>query len=363
MRIALFHELDPRSGARKAANELTKVLQKRHIVDLYLVDQAKSSDEAAFYNRVYFYPFAVKKWHGKNWRAKLYKDSIELFKLYQLHKKIASDIRKRNYDVVFAHPSRFTQTPFLLRFPNTKKVYLTQDPHYRLIYEKVFALPKNVKGTRRIYEYVNRFIRKKIDRKNVIAADLLFANSLYSKKTIKKTYSLESKLVYLGVDAAFFTPAHVKKDIDVLYIGSKDIADGYDLLHKALKFIKRKPKTYEKLFENNWISDNQLRDLYRRAKIVVCLARDEPFGLIALEAGSCGVPVIAVNEGGYKETVNEGKTGYLIARNSKILAEKISHLLDNETLRAEMGRNARKVVAENWTWEKSAKRVEVLLKI
>ncbi|AAB91187.1 glycosyltransferase [Archaeoglobus fulgidus] len=60
------------------------------------------------------------------------------------------------------------------------------------------------------------------------------------------------------------------------------------------------------------VSEEELIDLYSRCKGLLCTAKDEDFGLTPIEAMASGKPVIAVNEGGFKETVINEKTGYLV---------------------------------------------------
>jgi glycosyltransferase involved in cell wall biosynthesis len=45
----------------------------------------------------------------------------------------------------------------------------------------------------------------------------------------------------------------------------------------------------------------------------------EPFGLAAIEAMSCGCPVIAYNQGAYRETISHGKTGFLASNYEEII--------------------------------------------
>jgi glycosyltransferase involved in cell wall biosynthesis len=60
------------------------------------------------------------------------------------------------------------------------------------------------------------------------------------------------------------------------------------------------------------VSEDELIDLYARCKGLICTAKDEDFGMTPLEAMASGKPVVAVNEGGFKESVIHGKTGYLV---------------------------------------------------
>jgi glycosyltransferase involved in cell wall biosynthesis len=60
------------------------------------------------------------------------------------------------------------------------------------------------------------------------------------------------------------------------------------------------------------VSEEELLALYERCRGLICTAQDEDFGLTPLEAMASGKPVVAVNEGGFRETVVQGKTGLLV---------------------------------------------------
>jgi glycosyltransferase involved in cell wall biosynthesis len=356
MKIAIFHELHI-GGAKRAVNEFAKVLKKNHQVDLYTVDDAGGKD---FFTNVFFYTFIPKKWSGGNWKIKLYKDTIELYKLYKLHKKIAQDINGKKYDVAFIHPSQFTQAPFILRFINTKKVYYCQEV-LRMAYEPQFAIPSDISLPKKLYERGIRWMRRIIDKENISQADLILTNSKYTQENVRQVYGLKSTVSYLGVDTDVFRPLSTKKNADILFIGAKGEIDGYTMLEDAAKLMVKKPIIKTHITGKDWIDDNDLNKLYASAKIVVCLARNEPFGLISLEALACEVPVIAVDEGGYKETVVDKKTGYLVSRDAGVLGKSMEALLANEKERIRMGEYARKYILANWTWKKAVKSFESCL--
>lgn len=360
MKIAMFHELPP-GGARRAVNELARELKKKHTVDLYYVDSTKNVSETVFFTHSYFFQFKPKVWKGKNWKIRLYKDTIELLKLYFLHKKISHKIKKHKYDILFIHSSKFTEAPFLLRFPNENKVFYCHDPHYRMLYEPVLKIANNLDTFRKTYEKINRSIRKIIDKTNLTHADLILSNSEYTKQGVKKTYGLESKVCYLGVDHKVFKPIETKKDIDLFYIGSSEPVDGYPLLQEIVKKIPKQITTRCILVEDEWIdSDKELQTLYCRSKVVLSLSVNEPLGLVPLEAMACGTPVIATNEAGHKETVKDGLTGYLVAKNSTLIAKQLLRLIRSESKRIKMGHNARQQIVEKWTWQLAAKRIEAI---
>ena len=62
----------------------------------------------------------------------------------------------------------------------------------------------------------------------------------------------------------------------------------------------------------NWIDYKNLIDLYSNCKGFIATAKDEDFGMSPVEAMASGKPVIAANEGGYRETIIDGVTGKLI---------------------------------------------------
>ncbi len=352
MKIAIFHELDF-GGARRASDEFTKRLNKIAKVDLFYVDNKEDREIRKNTKETFYYRFNPATWEGGNWKTRLYKDTIELFNLYELHKKIASKIKSEKYDYVFIHPSKYTQAPFILRFLKNC-IYYCQEP-LRIAYDPFLSDISHIKFPKNIYEHLNRKIRRWIDKGNFENAGIVLANSEFSKEFIEKSYSKKAIVCYLGVDTNLFKPQNINKTIDVLFIGNKD--NGYDLLNKLSTFDnKLKVKAIFREGGKSSIVDKELAEIYNKSKVLVALNHNEPFGLIPLEAMACGVPVIAVGEGGYNESIIDNRTGFLIPRNPSKLYEKINQIIDNEKMRSEMGKNGREHVLRNWTWDKSIER-------
>lgn len=321
MKIAVFHEL-PYGGARRVANDFSKELKKRHQVDEFIVGEKKDNSERDFFSRVHFYKFVEKKWLGSNWRVRLYKDTVELYRLYFLHRKIAKDIDKHKYDIVLVHPSKFTQAPFVLRFLKTHRVYYAHEV-YRIMYEKYFMMKHSGSILKDLYEFITRRIKKRIDRKNISYAQRIFVNSENTKKNVLKFYARKSIVCYPGIDRAFFKKGKVKKKNDILFVGStNDNTDGFFDLKNAIDRLGRKIRLEAVGNGNRWIEDKELLSLYARSKITFCGAHSEPFGLVPLEAIACGGRVIAVNEGGYRETAF-GNSTLLVERNVGAIANAI----------------------------------------
>jgi glycosyltransferase involved in cell wall biosynthesis len=106
------------------------------------------------------------------------------------------------------------------------------------------------------------------------------------------------------------------------------------------------------------ITDEKFKEIYSKAKAFLFASVDEEFGIAPVEAMGHGLPVIAYASGGLKETVENGKTGYLYDKLDKeSLIEKIHQIesLSDEKYR-EICQYSRKK-AENFTFEKFKERV------
>ena len=79
------------------------------------------------------------------------------------------------------------------------------------------------------------------------------------------------------------------------------------------------------------IPDERLADLYARCRGFLTTAVDEDFGITPVEAMAAGKCVLATDEGGYRETVVDGKTGFLLPPDANRIAAKIREL-DEVTL-------------------------------
>jgi glycosyltransferase involved in cell wall biosynthesis len=81
--------------------------------------------------------------------------------------------------------------------------------------------------------------------------------------------------------------------------------------------------------------------LLKNVWIVVVPSTSEALGIVAIEAMSCGVPVVASNTGGLKEIIKDGENGFLVPPDDHIaLANALLKLINNPNLRRSMGNSA-----------------------
>ncbi len=100
-----------------------------------------------------------------------------------------------------------------------------------------------------------------------------------------------------------------------------------------------------------------LSTYYRAADVVVMPSRSESFGLVALEAAACGIPVVAADVGGLRTIVVDRETGRLVAgRDPADYAAAVAELLDDPVATAAMAQHAAQR-ARTYTWSMAAARL------
>jgi D-inositol-3-phosphate glycosyltransferase len=101
-----------------------------------------------------------------------------------------------------------------------------------------------------------------------------------------------------------------------------------------------------------------LSSYYRASDIVIVPSRSESFGLVALEAAACGIPVVASAVGGLLSLIDNGETGLLIeGRNPDDYAEAAALILGDDEMRASMSKAA-VIRAREYTWRSAAARLQ-----
>ncbi len=94
---------------------------------------------------------------------------------------------------------------------------------------------------------------------------------------------------------------------------------------------------------------DQVISLLSVSDVFLLPSRQESFGLAALEAMACDVPVVASRVGGLPEVVNDGETGLLHAPDDLAgMAASVIRLISDELLRTSMGHAARRTVEQRF---------------
>ena len=109
------------------------------------------------------------------------------------------------------------------------------------------------------------------------------------------------------------------------------------------------------------VADAERAELLRRAAVLAQPSQKEGWGRTVLEAGACGVPAVASDVAGLRESVRHGDTGLLVPPGDPgALAAALSVLLQNGETRGQMGYAAR-AWAQRFSWEDAADATEQLV--
>ncbi len=103
-------------------------------------------------------------------------------------------------------------------------------------------------------------------------------------------------------------------------------------------------------------TQNEVPELYRIAAdtggVFINAALTEPFGLTLIEAASCGVPVVATDDGGPRDIIKNCKNGILVdVIDTKNISKAINKILDDKKLWKQLSENGMKNVKKHYTWK------------
>jgi glycosyltransferase involved in cell wall biosynthesis len=313
----------------------------------------------------------------------------------------ARQINAGRFDVLLAHPCAYYRVTAIARHVNVPTVLYLQEP-YRAMYEAQPRLPWVAPpDPPRLWWLSPRHLaaaaadwwttqslrvqaREEVD--NASAFGLILVNSRFSRESVLRAYGLEAKVCYLGADTELFRPQGRPRERFVMSLGSVSAGKGVDRAISALATIPkghRPPLVWvgnaadpryradmERLANSRGVAlrvhvrpdDRAVIDLLNRAALLVYAPRLEPFGFAPLEANACETPVVAIAEGGVRESVCDGVNGLLVDdADPAALGRAIRALLDDPARARALGRQARAHVVQSWSWEAAVARLEAHL--
>lgn len=163
---------------------------------------------------------------------------------------------------------------------------------------------------------------RKWDMLSSFRVDYFISNSDYVGRRVRETYRRSCTTIHPNIDISAFEMCEEKGDY---YLASSRLV-AYKKIDTIIEAFNKMPekklvvvgggpnlKAYQQLAGPNvevkgYQPFNVLKEKMQHAKAFV-FAAEEDFGMIPIEAESCGTPVIAFGHGGSLETVCEGKTG------------------------------------------------------
>ena len=159
------------------------------------------------------------------------------------------------------------------------------------------------------------------DLETVPRVDHWIAISNVVRDRIRRRYGREAEVVFPPADDAFYVPADVPREDWYLCVGALVPYKRVDLAVEACRALGRRLKvigsgSHERPIRRlghaeflGWMPDEAVRDHYRRCRALL-FPGEEDFGIVPAEAQLCGAPVVALAQGGARDTVTP-ETGVL----------------------------------------------------
>lgn len=212
-----------------------------------------------------------------------------------------------------------------------------------------------------------------------VKPECIVANSGYTAGYLEEVYGVPvHDVVYPGVEPESFIDLPTDRNLFVtisqlwphkrvnLLVEAIALTDDAQLVvigsgpeKERLQDIATRLGVEDRVFFLSGLSNRELGLVLARACAFLFSPIKEPFGIVVLEAMAAGLPVIAVDEGGYVE-VCKPEYSFLVRPYPALFAEKIRYLQGHPEVARQMGEAGRKAAPE-FTWKRAADELEVIL--
>jgi len=242
------------------------------------------------------------------------------------------------YDLVLSSSGAFSKG--VITKPGTTHICYCHAPmRYAWDWHQEYLQEHNLKGIKKVLAEMLLHKVRIWDSVSAERVDLFVANSKTTRERIKKYYKKDSIVVFPPVDTERFSEySNSSTSISSTLLKNKN-SDSYFFIvsrlepykridipvevfnkHPDLKLIIAGTGSAEQKLKAaatspnikflGYQDDDAITKLYSDSRAFIFPGEDD-FGITAVEAMSCGKPVLAINKGGSRETVVDGKTGIL----------------------------------------------------
>lgn len=398
MRIAIWHNLPSGGGKRALHGHIAGLVQRGHHVESWCPSTADGkylplSGLCREHILPFTLPAARKAPPLLGWATDYRATALQLRALREHAAACAAQIRAGNFDVVLANSCVVSAMPPIaqelgglpcavyLGEPNRRLYEAHLNPRWAAPETGFFGVMVDALKTSELR------LQKREEINNARAFDRILVNSFFSRESVLRSYGVESEVCYLGIDTDFFRPTDAPVEKFVLGFGAVDFHKGVDRAIEALGCVRRELRPKLLWVGNNanqdyianlsrraaelgvefevrvLVPDAELISLLGRAAAVLYTSRLEPFGLAPLEANACGTPVLAVAEGGVRESIVDGENGLLMLDAApRNMAAVIERFFSEPGLADDLRKKSRAAVLSRWGREAGIDRLETILK-
>jgi len=400
VKIAVWHNLPSGGGKRALYYHVRGLVERGHKLECWCpptADQTYLSLDDLLTSHTVAFSWQSRREKRPISRAlAMYYDMVKKIEEMNRHcQRCAEEINRDGFDLLFANSCMFYGVGPIGRYVEIPKIIYLQEP-YRRLYEAMpespWIAPPSPKRFWWSPHYLRLFLSNLIqvhglrlqareELWNAQAFDAILVNSRFSRESVLRAYGLDAKVCYLGVDTAMFLNRSMRRENFIVGVGAftpeKNIRFVIEALANVqeprprlvwvgnfasssyLEELKQLAQSLNVGFEPQvGIDDDKLVDTLNRASMMVYAPRLEPFGFAPLEANACGLPVIAVAEGGMRETIIDGVNGLLVEPDIEAAAAAIDRLRSEKEYARELGENGARLVAEEWSLNASIDRLE-----
>jgi glycosyltransferase involved in cell wall biosynthesis len=108
-----------------------------------------------------------------------------------------------------------------------------------------------------------------------------------------------------------------------------------------------------------YVSEEEKRNLYRRSWVLAMPSMNEGWGMNVVEANACGTPCVSYRVPGLKDSVSDGRSGFLVEDDNQFI-KSLVRILENSSLRDELSRGAHEW-ATRYSWDQTARQTLQIL--
>ena len=201
----------------------------------------------------------------------------------------------------------------------------------RAFYDNYEHFSESLPWHTRIFFRIFASLFRRIDQKSITHIDCIIANSFNTRKRIRQFFSRESEVIYPPIKTEDYhfsewgdfwlsvNRLYPEKQIELQIESFRAmpeqklvIAGGYAQGDHSSRYAKKIQENFPpNVSFLGEIPDTELHDYYALCRGLICTAKDEDFGMTPLEAMAAGKPVVAVDSGGFRETITT-ETGMLV---------------------------------------------------
>jgi len=238
--------------------------------------------------------------------------------------------------------------------PNKYDAYFTFGYTY---IDMLMKVPKNKKATgvtaHREKSQMSKVIGKMKLAKYVHANSILLYNELY-EHGIEKAYYLPN-----GVNEKLFKEINlipVNGDITIGHVGKKSSRKGQkQYILPSIRETNVNSVIHLNKFQNA-VPHHKMVGIHNSYDVFICASLEDGTPNGALEAASCGRPILSNRIGNMPELIENGVNGFLVEKELENYVEKIEWFKSHREEMIKMGKNIRKTIEEGWTWKIQSER-------